>query len=59
MSDSGSEIRMVYGTQRTIRRAIDALVAARKPVFDVSYKRTNLFWYIATIKTDKPHDMAL
>lgn len=54
---NGSEIKMVYGTQRAIRRAIDALVAAHKPVYHVETKRAGIFWHIAMIKTDKAHDV--
>lgn len=50
---NGSEIKTVFGTQRKIRHAIAALVAAKKPVYDVKIKRSGLM-HIATIKTDKP-----
>ena len=48
-----SEIKTVYGTQKAIRLAIEALVAARKPVFNVQTKRAGIFWHIATITTAK------
>lgn len=51
---NGHEIRTVFGSQRKIREAIAELVAARKPVFNVSTKRAGIFWYVATITTDKP-----
>lgn len=59
MCTTGNEIKMVYGTQRTIRRAIAELVKARKPVFDVTMKRAGVFWFVATINTDKPHDLVV
>lgn len=49
----GDEIKTVYGTQKAIRLAIAALVAARKPVFDVQTKRAGIFWHVATIRTAK------
>jgi hypothetical protein len=50
---NGHEIKTVIGTQRKIRTVIAALVAAKKPVFDVQVKRSGLL-HIATIKTYKP-----
>ena len=49
---NGHEIKTVMGTQRKIRHAIAALVAQKKPVFDVTVKRAGVL-HIATIKTDK------
>lgn len=52
MKKDGHEIKTIYGSRRTIKRTIVALVIARKPVFDVEIKRQGLM-HIATITTDK------
>lgn len=55
----GDEIKTVYGTQKSIRLAIAALVAAHKPVFDVQTKRAGIFWHVATIRTAKAQGTVL
>lgn len=53
----GDDIKMVYGSQKAIRLAIAALVAAHRPVFDVQTKRAGIFWHVATIRTAKCQDL--
>ena len=54
-----NEIKTVYGSQKAIRLAIDALVAARRPVFNVTTKRAGIFWHIATITTARAQDTVI